>query len=156
MRARLLPALAEPSKPPLFITQNIDGLSPRALAALSDQLAPAELKLASERLIEMHGSIHKTRCLQCKAVKPAPDSFESAAGGDSEHAVPVADLPRCGGAQWGGSNRYGRCGGLLRPAVVWFGEAPEGMGEIAKELNWTDMLLVVGTSSIVSPRSLRY
>lgn len=88
----------------------------------------------------------------------APPSSESAAGGDSERAgaVPVADLPRCGGARWDGSNRYGRCGGLLRPAVVWFGEAPEGMGEIAKELNWTDMLLVVGTSSIVSSQSLRW
>ena len=159
VRAQLLPALAEPAKPPLFITQNIDGLSPRALASLSEQLSPTELKLASERLIEMHGSIHKTRCLQCKAIKPTPDCPALRTAEDDprerERAIPVEALPRCGGPQWDGSNRYGRCGGLLRPAVVWFGEAPEGMGEIAKELNWTDMLVVVGTSSTVSLR-VRY
>ena len=159
VRAQLLPALAEPTKPPLFITQNVDGLSPRALASLSEQLSPTELKLASERLIEMHGSIHKTRCLQCKAIKPTPDcpALRTAEDGpgERERAIPVEALPRCGGPQWDGSNRYGRCGGLLRPAVVWFGEAPEGMGEIAKELNWTDMLVVVGTSSTVSLR-VRY
>lgn len=163
MRAQLLPALADPARPPLFITQNIDGLSPRALAALSSQLSPAALKLAEERLIEMHGSIHTARCLQCKAVTPTPESYPglSAAASDSESDAPealsaaraepvgVEALPRCGGAWWNGSNRYGRCGGLLRPAVVWFGEAPEGMGEIAKELNWTDLLIVVGTSSVV-------
>ncbi|EPT00777.1 hypothetical protein FOMPIDRAFT_1030221 [Fomitopsis schrenkii] len=165
VRAQLLPALADPARPPLFITQNIDGLSPRALAALSSQLSPAALKLAEERLIEMHGSIHTARCLQCKAVTPTPESYPglSAAASDSESDAPealsaaraepvgVEALPRCGGAWWNGSNRYGRCGGLLRPAVVWFGEAPEGMGEIAKELNWTDLLIVVGTSSVVRP-----
>ena len=66
------------------------------------------------------------------------------------HDIPITELPRCGGEEWAGTNRYGRCGGLLRPEVTWFGEVPEHMGEIARRLNWCDLLLVVGTSSTVS------
>lgn len=33
--------------------------------------------------------------------------------------------------------------------MVWFGEVPEGLGEIAKVLNWTELFIVVGTSSLV-------
>ncbi|KAH9833780.1 sirtuin [Rhodofomes roseus] len=156
IRARLLPSLTDPTKPPLLITQNFDGLSP---LALSPHLTPASQKLASSRLVETHGSILKTVCLQCKHTKhtretPLCPAFaglteaEVEAGG---RTIPVEELPRCGGTEWDGSNRYGRCGGLLRPAVVWFGEVPEGMGEIAMELNWTDLLIVVGTSSLVHP-----
>ncbi|TEB35261.1 DHS-like NAD/FAD-binding domain-containing protein [Coprinellus micaceus] len=63
--------------------------------------------------------------------------------------IPVDKLPR-----WNGSNnRYGRCGGLLRPDVVWFGEVPPLMGEIERSITWCDLLIVVGTSSIVQPAS---
>ncbi|KAF9047654.1 sirtuin [Panaeolus papilionaceus] len=65
--------------------------------------------------------------------------------------IPRESLPRCGGDDWSGSNRYGRCGGLLRPDVVWFGEVPPLMGEIARKVTWCDLLIVVGTSGIVQP-----
>lgn len=72
-------------------------------------------------------------------------------GAEVEEPVTRDQLPRCGGPSWNGSNRYGRCGGLLRPSVVWFGEIPEGLGNIGRYLNWTDMLVVVGTSALVYP-----
>ncbi|KZT25357.1 sirtuin [Neolentinus lepideus HHB14362 ss-1] len=156
VRSRLMPSLQE-DKLPLFVTQNFDGLSLRALDELSDQLTPAEIKLARERVIETHGSAFKTICLQCKHINHTFDSPLSPAlagiteQNAGERDIPIDQLPRCGGPDWKGSNRWGRCGGLLRPAVVWFGEVPEGMGEIAKELNWTDLLIVVGTSSLVHP-----
>ncbi len=68
----------------LLATQNVDGLHQRA---------------GSRRVIEMHGSVWRTRCSRC----PAP-SFE-----DRTEVSPP--LPRCS-----------RCGALLRPAIVWFGE----------------------------------
>lgn len=68
--------------------------------------------------------------------------------------IPVEHLPRCGGREWSGSNRYGRCGGLLRPGVVWFGEVPEQQGEIMRVLNWADVLITIGTSSLVSASAL--
>jgi len=45
------------------------------------------------------------------------------------------------------------CGGLVRPAVVWFGEAlPGDVVEIAwREAERCDLMLVVGTSGVVYP-----
>lgn len=61
-RSQLMAASAS-GKPPLLITQNFDGLSFRALNALASQFDPAELKIARECIIEMHGSINKTVCV---------------------------------------------------------------------------------------------
>lgn len=141
------------AKPPLFITQNFDSLSLRALNELSDRLSPQDLTLARDRTYEMHGSAFRTICTQCHHVNVtyetplAPALLLDPQPGET---IPISDLPKCGGSEWKGSNRYGQCGGLLRPGVVWFGEIPERQGEIAKELNWTEMLLVIGTSSVVS------
>lgn len=68
----------------LLATQNVDGLHQRA---------------GSRRVVEMHGSLWKTRCAVCGAPPFA----------DRTRVEPP--LPRCT-----------RCGGLLRPAIVWFGE----------------------------------
>jgi len=156
-RASMLPSLSDPDQPPLFITQNFDSLSPRALEALADQLSSEEIKVAQEQLIEMHGSAFRTICLQCKHVNftydtPLAPALEGiSADSVEEKVIPINELPKCGGQNWNGSNRYGRCGGLLRPGVVWFGEVPDGLGEIAKVLNWTEVLIVVGTSSLIYP-----
>ncbi|KII84790.1 hypothetical protein PLICRDRAFT_94934 [Plicaturopsis crispa FD-325 SS-3] len=156
-RNRIMPSLTS-TEPPLFITQNFDSLSPRALNDLADQLTSDEMKTVQNRLIEMHGSAFRTVCTQCKHVNFTYDSPLSPALADTSEVsfetprdIPIDQLPRCGGPEWKGSNRYAKCGGLLRPAVVWFGEVPEGLGEISKELNWTDLLIVVGTSSLVYP-----
>ena len=47
----------------------------------------------------------------------------------------------------------GRCGGLIRPDIVWFGEAlPEGPWQRAVEATQdADVMVVVGTSAIVYP-----
>ncbi|OBA82066.1 NAD-dependent protein deacylase [Mycobacterium sp. 1164966.3] len=46
-----------------------------------------------------------------------------------------------------------RCGGLIRPDIVWFGEAlPQGPWQAAVEATETaDVMVVVGTSAIVYP-----
>jgi NAD-dependent deacetylase len=68
----------------LLATQNVDGLHQRA---------------GSQRVVEMHGSLWRTRCAVCPA-SPVED-----------RGLVEPPLPRCA-----------RCGGLLRPAIVWFGE----------------------------------
>ena len=154
-RTRFLPSLSEPELPPLFVTQNFDSLSVRSLDALTTQLSNKEAQVARERLIEMHGSAFRTVCLQCKHVNftyetPLAPALQNISEANFQQAdIPVDQLPKCGGKDWNGSNRFGKCGGLLRPGVVWFGEVPDGMGMISKELNWTDVLIVVGTSSLV-------
>lgn len=156
VQARLLPSLDPKSTPPLLVTQNFDGLSIRALQNLSPQLSSEQFAQAKSRLIETHGSAFRTICTQCKCVKSHSDPLSCPAFDEGYHVlegkiIPTEDLPRCGGRDWGGSNRYGRCGGLLKPGVVWFGEVPEEQGEIARVLNWANVLIVVGTSSLVYP-----
>lgn len=66
---------------------------------------------------------------------------------DSANSVPelgIADLPQCP-----------KCGGLLRPGVVWFGEPLPGHTIQAVD-DWfdegpIDLMLVIGTSSKVYP-----
>jgi NAD-dependent deacetylase len=84
-------------------------------------------------VLRFHGSIWRLRCaLGCGA---APESWE-------DRRTPLPDLPpRCPG-----------CGGLARPAVVWFGE-PIDSAVLHRALAATacDVYLSVGTSSIVQP-----
>jgi len=84
----------------------------------------------SGSVIELHGSFWLVRCTRC----PEESLLDEA---------PLSEVPpRCTG-----------CGGLLRPAVVWFGEAmPEdAMREAAGLAEACDLAVVVGTSAQVYP-----
>jgi NAD-dependent deacetylase len=83
----------------------------------------------STKLSEIHGNIWMVRCTACAAVT-------------ENHQVPLPLLPYCG-----------RCGGLLRPHIVWFGESlhEEDLARCAKQLQACDVLLVIGTSGVVYP-----
>ncbi|XP_017292565.1 NAD-dependent protein deacylase sirtuin-5, mitochondrial isoform X1 [Kryptolebias marmoratus] len=122
------------------ITQNIDELHRRA---------------GSKNLLEIHGSLFKTRCMTCgheaadhrspicAALKgkgaPEPETHDA--------QIPVEQLPRC--EQRG-------CNGLLRPAVVWFGETLDSdiLSRAEQVLDSCDLCLVVGTSSVVYPAAM--
>jgi NAD-dependent deacetylase len=86
-------------------------------------------RAGTKRMVELHGNLFRARCMDCRAVTEELD-------------VPLPEIPpRC------------RCGGLLRPDVVWFGEAlPEdalrGGLDASRECR---LMLVVGTSGVVQP-----
>lgn len=122
VRAQIFPNLAQKDKPPLYVTQNFDGLCRRALEETLDKAASPDDQLdADERnevhacLIEMHGSCYRVTCTQCKCVKTTAETplapifsdkvvIERAKNGDER--IAVEKLPRCGGPEWSGSNRY--------------------------------------------------
>jgi NAD-dependent deacetylase len=83
----------------------------------------------SRRLLEIHGNIWEVRCLDCGRVK-------------EDRRVPLPLLPHCE-----------HCGGLLRPNVVWFGEAlnPDILRQAEAALTQAQVVLVVGTSAVVQP-----
>lgn len=105
----------------LLATQNVDGLHARA---------------GSERLLEVHGSLWRTRCSRCMRPPFA----------DTTHPV-EPPLPRCS------------CGALLRPDIVWFGELLDRsvVGRIdafmhaASRAGGRFVFLAVGTSGNVYP-----
>ena len=147
MKLRIFPSAVSG---PLHVTQNIDELSVRALKHLPESPAADGL----ENLLPIHGSLFRTRCLSCKHVKNSYDPFLAESFKDLNDSndfvdIPVEKLPKCGGDQWAGSNRYGKCGGLLRPDVLWFGEVPPLLGEVARKITWCDFLIVIGTSALV-------
>jgi NAD-dependent deacetylase len=104
------------------VTQNVDGLHHRA---------------GSTRVVEVHGNIWRSRCVRgCGfVIDESPDRAVAAPDLDA------AGLPRC------------ECGALLRPGVVWFGEAldPDTIGRAFAMARACEVLLVVGTSSLVYP-----
>ncbi len=89
-------------------------------------------RAGSTDVIELHGSMHRYKCLSDRHT-----GFTRA-----DFAGRPEKPPRCP-----------RCGDLLRPDVVWFGEAlPESEIGRAFLLGRTcDAMLVVGTSGVVQP-----
>jgi NAD-dependent deacetylase len=83
----------------------------------------------SQRVIELHGNIRRTKCFDENVV--VENQEESA-------EVP----PRCP-----------RCGGMLRPDVVWFGESlPAQAFQTAVEAAvHADIFFAIGTSGTVEP-----
>ena len=127
-----------------LVTQNVDGLHQRA---------------GSVEVVELHGDAHRAVCLACGAVHPrAPiqrwlvehnpafansQAARSAADGDAEiEANEDASfrIPACA-----------RCGGMLKPDVVFFGECVprERVDAARRALAASDAMLVVGSSLTV-------
>ncbi len=104
-----------------IITQNIDGLHQ---AAGSDP----------SRVVELHGTTHVVRCLDCGTTWDAQVIHERLENGET---VPACD----------------RCGGPLRAATVLFGESVprEALDRAIELAKSCDMMLVVGTSLVVNP-----
>jgi NAD-dependent deacetylase len=86
-------------------------------------------RAGNRRLIRLHGTLWRLRCVA--------DGREF-----DDHREPIGDPPpRC------------ECGALLRPGVVWFGEAlpGEAIGRAEQAARKASVVLVVGTSSLVYP-----
>ncbi|XP_054447857.1 NAD-dependent protein deacylase sirtuin-5, mitochondrial [Pteronotus mesoamericanus] len=127
----------------------------RRVAVITQNIDELHRKAGTKNLLEIHGSIFKTRCTSCRVVAEnynspicAALSGKGAPEPEAQDArIPVEKLPRC---------EETGCGGLLRPHVVWFGENldPAVLEEVDRELALCDLCLVVGTSSVVYPAAM--
>jgi NAD-dependent SIR2 family protein deacetylase len=140
---RALAALEARGRTELLLTQNVDRLHQAA---------------GSERVIDLHGRIDRVRCMDCEARSPRealqddlsrlnPDWFDldGAEAPDGDANLEGADfssfvIPPCP-----------RCGGLLKPDVVFFGEnVPRDRVDAAfRHLEKADAVLIVGSSLMV-------
>lgn len=126
-----------------IITQNVDGL---------------HLRAGSRRVVDIHGSMDRVRCLQCgqtfaridiserlAEANPwldAPDGVRLNPDGDVDvDAVDDITVPSCS-----------VCGGILKPEVVFFGEfvPAEKFTEAAALVRRADALLIAGSSLVVN------
>jgi len=86
-------------------------------------------RAGSESVVEFHGNIARNRCFDCSTIAASPAESD---------ALP----PHCD-----------RCGGLLRPDVVWFGEAiPQtALDAATAAARVAEVFLSVGTAALVHP-----
>jgi len=112
----LLVALEEAGPLRAVVTQNIDGLHRAA---------------GSERVLEVHGTYRRARCLGCQAALPLEEVVARVAAGEAPRHV---------------------CGDLIKPDVVLFGEMlPPVFGEAERHARECDVMLVLGSSLEVHP-----
>ena len=118
---RALAELEQQGKLSAVVTQNIDGLHQKA---------------GSKKVFELHGSIYRNFCQNCRKFY-GPEVIQQSAG-----------VPRCG------------CGGIIKPDVVLYEEALDEdcmMGAI-RAIENADTLIIGGTSLVVYPAAglIRY
>jgi len=103
------------------ITQNIDGLHQKA-------------GNRPDHVIELHGSTHRLRCMDCGREYDGIDIQRRLEAGEED--------PRCE-----------VCGGPLRAATILFGESlPKQALQTALAVSQvTDLMLIVGSSLVVNP-----
>lgn len=126
-RDKMLPLEAQPNAAHLFlaeleragrltaiVTQNIDGLHQKA---------------GSRCVLELHGSVHRNRCLRCAKFYP-PEFIRDSAG-----------VPKC------------TCGGVIKPEVVLYEEGLDDdvLSASVHHIRQADTLIVAGTSLTVYP-----
>ncbi|HUU39944.1 MAG TPA: NAD-dependent deacylase [Desulfatiglandales bacterium] len=83
----------------------------------------------SQNLLEIHGNLWDVKCTECGLII-------------TDRSRNMGRLPKCA-----------KCGGLLRPNVVWFGESldPDILGKALDAAGNCDLMLIIGTSGTVQP-----
>ena len=107
----------EKTKDLTVITQNIDGLHQMA---------------GSRNVLELHGSIHRNRCLKCNAFYSLEDLLK------------LDSTPRCP-----------QCGGLIKPEVTLYEEALDQkvLQNSLRAISNAELMIIAGTSLRVYPAS---
>lgn len=87
-------------------------------------------RAGSTTIYELHGNIERNYCIKCGA------NYETIEYKYTDKA------PKCK-----------KCGGLVRPDIVWFGEMlpQEVFAKAETAAEWSDICFVVGTSAVVYP-----
>lgn len=103
------------------VTQNIDGLHQRS-------------GLPSRKILELHGSIRTTACMDCRASLPTEQVCDRVKAGELD--------PRCAD-----------CGGVLKLSIVLFGEQldPDVLNQAVSVVSASQLLLAIGSSLQVEP-----
>ena len=111
---RFLAELEQSGKLTAVITQNIDGLHQAA---------------GSKTVLELHGSIHRNRCLKCAKFFP-PEYIRDSQG-----------IPKCD------------CGGVIKPEVVLYEEGLDDdvLSAAVHHIRQADTMIIAGTSLTVYP-----
>ena len=127
----------------MLLTQNVDGLHQAA---------------GSTQVIDLHGRLDRVRCMECHSLGPREELQAELMRLNPEWARLQGNAAPDGDADLEGLSfgefavpSCARCGGVLKPDVVFFGESvPRRRVEAALQgLQRSDAVLVVGSSLMV-------
>lgn len=98
------------------------------VTVLTQNIDGLHQRAGNSKVLELHGSIIRIKCTVCDFQEDFTEDFSE---------LP----PRC------------KCGNILRPDVVWFGESlPQEVWKNAmQEASLCDVMIIAGTSLVVSP-----
>jgi NAD-dependent deacetylase len=118
---RALATLHAQGRLPVVLTQNIDGLHQRG-------------GLPDDAVVELHGTVHQTECLDCGDRRPMAEAIARVQAGELD--------PACAS-----------CGGVVKSATVFFGQAldPQALDRAAEATRESDLFIAIGTTLTVHP-----
>jgi len=119
---------AEPTKAHKFLAE-IESKKP--VCIVTQNIDFLHEKAGSKSVIHLHGSIEHSHCLKCGK----HFSFE-----ELKNLIITNDVPRCD-----------RCGGLIKPDVVFFGEPVLDFDKAVHCVENSEVFLALGTSLEVYP-----
>jgi len=98
------------------------------VTVITQNIDNLHIEAGSTCVLELHGNIFRSRCTQCDS------KFDT--------SLLKEKIPRCP-----------KCGGIIRPDVVWFGEMlnEDLLKRCYEVLTITDAIFVIGTSNQVYP-----
>jgi NAD-dependent deacetylase len=102
----------------------------KLLTVVTQNIDSLHQKAGSKEVISVHGDYWTSHCLECAR------EFDLAS---MEAAVREAEVPRCS------------CGGIIKPDVVFYGEAVRDLDRAAAAVASSDLLLVLGSTLVVYP-----
>jgi NAD-dependent deacetylase len=126
-RAALLDPAVAPNPAHLALAR-LESEWPGEMLLVTQNIDDLHERAGSRNLLHMHGELLRARCLTCGAVVPW-----------REDMGPESACPACATL------------GRLRVDVVWFGEMPFHMDEIALALSDCALFVAIGTSGTVYP-----
>lgn len=103
----------------------------RLEAVITQNIDGLHQRAGSRRVIEIHGSVQHGHCRACRRGY----GYEALRRKILREAVARCDA----------------CGGIVKPDIVFFGEAVEGMVDASRAAGRADLFLVVGSSLTVHP-----
>ncbi len=102
----------------------------RLTAVITQNVDSLHRDAGSRNVIAVHGDFSRSRCLSCDRALEVEELTRM---------LEEMEVPRCA------------CGGLIKPDVVFFGEAVRGLDEATATVAGADLLLVLGSSLTVEP-----
>lgn len=90
-------------------------------------------RAGSRNVYELHGGIEQSRCLDCG---------RGYSYNEVKQKLASEDVPVC------------KCGGVIKPDIVFFGENVKDLERSAKLIEKSDLLFVIGTSCMVFPAAM--